>query len=336
MALYRLPLVLRSFGIALGIFLFLNLALALERPELSTTGVWLQLKLAEPFRSFLAAGLGAALFVPHAMARSPRVRWILGLTFAAFLGFTIDCTAAFYEAILAQRIRSDVPVPLSALLSCILLGELVRVVAWRPADPISPPPAWAFLQGLSVAGAFVMVTVAHIVTYGHVDHRRPADAAVVLGAKVYSDGKPCAALIDRLDTAVELFRSGLVGHLIMSGAEDPNGWSEPAVMRDYAIERGVPSSRIILDELGVNTRASALGVGEIQRSRGFQRLLAVTQYFHCARVKLIFDRVGTSCFTVPTCSAAAGAAESTVKLSRELFFVLREAVALPYYLVYYR
>jgi hypothetical protein len=51
MALYRLPLVLRSFGIALGIFLFLNLALALERPELSTTGVWLQLKLAEPFRS---------------------------------------------------------------------------------------------------------------------------------------------------------------------------------------------------------------------------------------------------------------------------------------------
>ena len=166
---------------------------------------------------------------------------------------------------------------------------------------------------------------------------------MILGAKVDGQGKPCAALADRLDAGIDLFRRGTVRYLIMSGAVDASGRSEPKAMRVYAESRGVPASRILLDEAGVNTRGSALGSGAIARERGFREILAVTQYFHCARVKLVFDREGTPCRTVPTCSlrrdltgAIPPADSARPRLAREGFFLLREAMAFPFYLVYHR
>ncbi len=326
----------RPLGIALGIFILLNVALALERPELAATHIWLHLHFSEPALSLFAGVLGSALFVPHSFARRRAVRAALVLIFAVFLSLAVDNTAAYYEDLARGRFESDFPAPFSAAVVILLLIELARVLWWQTNDALTPPPAWLFLRSIHVAVAFFLWILAHVLTYGHVDHRRPADAAVIFGAKVYANGTPCVALVDRLETGIELFAKGFVHHLILSGAVDPNGQSEPQVMKRYAVGRGVPESRIIVDESGVNTRASALSVGAIQSRLGFGRLLAVTQYFHCARVKLIFDREGTSCSTVPTCSTEKDWRPSPARLSREGFFLLREAAAFPFYMIYYR
>ena len=97
---------------------------------------------------------------------------------------------------------------------------------------------------------------------------------------------------------------------------------------------GVPSSRIILDEEGVNTARSAQNCGRIARENGFQTLLTVSQYFHCARVKMIFERNGSFCYTVPTCSNERVKASGA--LTRDTYFLLREAVAFPFYFFYHR
>ena len=68
-------------------------------------------------------------------------------------------------------------------------------------------------------------------------------------------------------------------------------------------DRGVPLSRIILDENGWNTRQSAVNCGQIARENGFTNVLTVSQSFHCARIKLIFERAGTHCYTVPAGSS---------------------------------
>jgi vancomycin permeability regulator SanA len=217
----------------------------------------------------------------------------------------------------------------------VLAGEIARMTWWQPRRPRWPAPARCFFAAASTAAAFVCIHLAYIVSYGHTDFRRPADAAVVFGARVDDDGTPCAALRDRLDTAVELHGQGLVHYLIMTGARGANGQDEPEVMARYAAERGVPPARIILDHEGRNTRASAANCRAIVRELGFRRLLAVTQYFHCARVKLAFDREETPCFTVPTCSSRRPGGAEPVKLSRESFFVLREALAFPFYWLYY-
>jgi uncharacterized SAM-binding protein YcdF (DUF218 family) len=96
----------------------------------------------------------------------------------------------------------------------------------------------------------------------------------------------------------------------------------------------VPASQIILDEEGVTTVESARNCGRIARENGFQGLLTVSQYFHCARVKMIFERAGTYCYTVPTC--ARRDAPKQQGLAREGFFVFREACAFPFYFLYYR
>lgn len=332
----RWTILLRPLGVAFGIYIVLNLALALERPELAATSIWLHLRLAEPALSVVAGVAGLALFVPHALAQRRVVRVLLVLVFTVFLSLAIDNTAAFYEDLWRGRLLTAVPVPLSLFLALLLGIELARVLWWRPIETATPAPAWVFFRSALVVLAFLGLTLVHVVTFGHVDHRQPADAAVIFGAKVYADGTPCAALVERLETGIDLYESNLVGCLIMTGAVDANGQSEPRVMREYALRRGVPSSRVLIDELGVNTRASASNVARLRAAHSLDRLLAVTQYFHCARVKMIFDREGATCLTVPTASTSFAWWNSPARLSREGFFLLREAIAFPFYMIYYR
>jgi vancomycin permeability regulator SanA len=325
----------RPLGIALATFIILNLTLALQNPRLSATRIWLNLQFPEPELSIFSALLGAALLVPHAWCRLPWLRWVLG---GVFFGFWILVGAnvlGYYHRLYHQHFATDLPVPFSLLLFVILFGEFLRVSWWTPVQQRMPPPAWCFINGILVTAAFFALILAHILTFGYTDYRRPADAAVVLGAKVYDDGELCAALRDRMETGIELFEEGLVSCLILSGGVGPNGQSEPRAMAAYAQKRGVPLSSMILDENGVTTVASARNCQQIARERGFRGLLTVSQYFHCARVKLIFERAGTHCYTVPTSSSRRQEGKGN-RLSREDFFLLREAVAFPFYFLYYR
>ena len=103
------------------------------------------------------------------------------------------------------------------------------------------------LSGLG-AVALVMVGAAALVT-SSVDgavrgriYASPANApsrpvALVLGAEVYANGNPSPALVKRLDTSIELYRSGKVRALLMSGG---HGSIETSAMRRYALAAGVP------------------------------------------------------------------------------------------------
>jgi vancomycin permeability regulator SanA len=326
-------IITRSLGLALGVTIVLNLALALQRPGLSMTGTWLDAGLAEPWLSLFAGALALALLVPHEAARHGTVRWLLAGT---FLGYGLIClagTALYYRGLHLGEVVTSFPS--SALAASVLIGEFLRVEWWRPEERRLPPPARVLLGSTCVALAFLAIVLVHVLSYGHRDHRREADAAVILGAKVYPDGSPSHALIERLETGLELYRRGLVPLLILSGGEDPNGRSEPRVMRDWVTRRGVPPSRVILDETGVNTQATAVACAQIARDRGIRSVLAVTQYFHCARVKMALEREGLACDTVPA-APLRDASGQPVRLSREGFFLLREVIAVPYYLIHAR
>ena len=62
-----------------------------------------------------------------------------------------------------------------------------------------------------MAVAFACLAIfplAQMFFFGKTDYRRPADAAVVLGARVYADGRLSDALADRVRTACQLYRDG--------------------------------------------------------------------------------------------------------------------------------
>src|SRR5262249_49951987 len=151
------------------------------------------------------------------------VRWLSGGVFAGFSILTLDSTAEFYRSLQLGHIKTDLPVPLSAFFFPLLVLDFVRVFWWRPVESLLPPPAQVFFRGIFVTAAFLSLTLLHVVTAGHIDNRRPADAAVILGAKIYEDGTLSRALLERLETGIELYEQGLVSYLIMTGAPDPNG-----------------------------------------------------------------------------------------------------------------
>jgi vancomycin permeability regulator SanA len=326
----------RPLGVALALLILLNLFLALENPQLSITRIWLNLHFPEPELSCFASLLAFVLLLPHDIARLPWLRWLLGGVLFGFWILVGANVVGYYHRLHQGSFHAtDLPLPFSLVVLAILFLEFARVSWWAPLEPRMPLPAWCFVSGLLVAAGFFVIILAHIVTFGRTDYRRKADAAVVLGAKVFDDGRPSFALQERLETAIELYQDGWVSYLIMSGGTGENGRSEPACMSEYAQRRGVPAARIILDEEGDNTLLSARNCGRIARQHDFRGLLTVSQFFHCARVKLIFERAGTHCYTVPTCLSRWNEGGGA-RLSRENFFLLREALAFPFYLLYYR
>jgi SanA protein len=108
----------------------------------------------------------------------------------------------------------------------------------------------------------------------------PAPVAIVLGAAVRPDGTPSHALEDRLAQAVELYRAGKVGKLLLSGDHGQERYDETNGMRKWVLEQGVAPEDVFCDHAGFST------FDTMARARsvfGITRAIVVTQRFHLAR-----------------------------------------------------
>lgn len=304
-------------GLALGLFLTINVAGELVRGGFDTTSAWLSLPEGTGFLVFKA--LLAGLLVAHgrrALAGAWRKLAIAALLVVAAVA--VADTAVYFTLLAAGRIATPLPLPGSLLVLAVALALADEVR--RPA----PRPEWGIgrVVRAGVVGAAVAVALPLVLmlTFGPTRYARDADCIVVFGARVYSDGTPSLALADRVDEGIRLYKGGLAPIVVMSGALDEvHGGSEPAAMRERAIAAGVPAEAIVIDELGVDTQATVDNTAAWLRARGGGRVLAVSHYYHQPRVKLLFERAGVRTFTVP--------ATMSRRLLKEPVFVGREVLA---------
>jgi vancomycin permeability regulator SanA len=94
------------------------------------------------------------------------------------------------------------------------------------------------------------------------------------------DGEATPALDDRVEGAVELYRAGRVEHLLMTGDNSSADYDEVSVMRDLAIEQGVPTEAITRDHAGFDTRSSCYRARDVV---GVRAAVLVTQDYHLSR-----------------------------------------------------
>ena len=188
-----------------------------------------------------------------------------------------------------------------------VLAVLMAWCAWVVARR-SPPRAPAAADGrlrraavslLTFAACVVLFPLAQIVFFGTTDYRRPADVAVVFGAQVHPAAAPSSTLTWRVDTAVELYREGLVDRLVMSGGVGESGYDEALVMRDMAVERGVPASAIVVDSQGVNTEATVANSVRLFAARGRRPRARRQQRLPPAAHQARLPAAGQEVFTVP-------------------------------------
>jgi vancomycin permeability regulator SanA len=115
------------------------------------------------------------------------------------------------------------------------------------------------------------------------------DAALVLGCGVYNNEYPSPLLRERLDAAVELFHEGVVNKLIMSGDHGQDNYNEVAVMKQYAIDEGVPSEAIFMDHAGFSTYESVFRARDIFMA---DSVLIVSQEYHVYRALYVAEALG--------------------------------------------
>lgn len=141
--------------------------------------------------------------------------------------------------------------------------------------------------------------------------QRPA--AIVFGAGLRRDGSPTTVLSDRIQTAVDLYHSGKVERLLMSGSVRP-GYDEPAAMAALAGELGVPASAILQDPGGVRTLESCRRAAA---EFGLRSALLVSQRFHLPRALALCRAVGIE-------AEGVAADRSNYSLRARRFWELRE------------
>ena len=283
------------------------------------------------FEGALLGAFGAALAmwaVAGAPGRRRRLPAVVGCV--AFAALAARDVARYTSAVATAQVHPAAPVPLSLVLVIALLAMAVWI--WREADrsgaaAVRPWRTRALVGGVALATA-IAFPVVQVGFFGTTDYRRPADAAVVLGARVYASGVPSPLLADRIAAGVELYRAGLVPVLVMSGGDGTDGYNEAVVMRERAIAAGVDPDAILVDPTGINTDATVDHTLALLAARaGISsplRLIAVSQAYHLPRIQLAFSGAGIDVLTVP--------AVDPIPISEMPLLVARE---IPAFWLYY-
>lgn len=96
--------------------------------------------------------------------------------------------------------------------------------------------------------------------------------------------------IYRIDAAEQLYKTGKIETLLISGDEDSmDGINEPECMRDSLVARGVPSSDIILDGKGYRTINSVVNANKVF---GLKSFTIISQKFHNERAIYQAEHLG--------------------------------------------
>ncbi|MDR0325929.1 MAG: DUF1294 domain-containing protein [Oscillospiraceae bacterium] len=122
------------------------------------------------------------------------------------------------------------------------------------------------------------------------------DAIMILGAQVYNDNRPSAILRDRLDYGYELYTLGKANKIIVSGDHGNKDYNEVGAMKEYLVNKGVPSEDIFMDHAGFNTYDSMYRAKEIF---GVKTLIIATQDFHIGRSVYIARKLGIDAYGYP-------------------------------------
>ena len=103
-----------------------------------------------------------------------------------------------------------------------------------------------------------------------------ADLLVVFGTKINEDGTPSSGLKARLDETVFVYRKHVASLIFVSGGLGKEGYNEAKVMADYLLTQNIPREAVILDEKGVNTRATVRNVVELCTKQHFKSVIAIS------------------------------------------------------------
>ena len=151
------------------------------------------------------------------------------------------------------------------------------------------------------------------------------EVMVIFGCKVETWG-PSALLQDRLDTALSYLEDHPDLTVVVSGGQGPDEpMSEAQAMYDYLTAHGVDGGQVLLEDRSSNTWENVRYTRELFQSgdvEGSGKVLLVSNGFHLARIRMLWDRAWGGTQSVSTLAAPCSHLPSQIKM------YIREPLAL--------
>ncbi|MFI1587671.1 MULTISPECIES: SanA/YdcF family protein [Streptomyces] len=174
-----------------------------------------------------------------------------------------------------------------------------RLRALRPRPPRTRRGRRRLVRAVMLACVAALLPATWLHTVADARVRTTADApaqqvAVVFGAGLWQ-GRPSPYLAHRLDAAAELYRTGKVKVVLVTGDNSRVEYDEPDAMRTYLTEHGVPDGRIVSDYAGFDTWDSCVRAKKIF---GVDRAVLVSQGFHIRRAIALCRSAGIDAYGV--------------------------------------
>ena len=130
------------------------------------------------------------------------------------------------------------------------------------------------------------------------DALRPADAVLVLGTRMQTDGDPTSAQLSRLLRGLELVKDGLAPKLMITELPRPYALQRP--FAEALLARFKPEAEIV--DLGptLNTRDEAVRAAEYLKKRGLRRIIVTTSPTHTYRGAALLEAQGLEVMAAPS------------------------------------
>jgi uncharacterized SAM-binding protein YcdF (DUF218 family) len=136
-------------------------------------------------------------------------------------------------------------------------------------------------QLVAVAFLCFVGTAAWIVFSGLSDSGEKADVALVTDLR-------------GADRAIKLYKEGAFPFIIVCGSTGQGSENEVAAVGKYLESNGVPASAIIEDRRDENTLEAARHVAAIMKTRQFESVMIVADYYRITRAQLALDHEGVA------------------------------------------
>lgn len=160
-----------------------------------------------------------------------------------------------------------------------------------------------------------------------------ADAIVVLGGGAeWPHGELSSTALHRTLRGIRLYREGLAPLLVLSGSPGRTPPSQAARRRLLAMTCGVPGDAILTDERAHTTAQEARRVAGLLRLRAARSILLVTDPYHMARARRLFERAGVAVRPAPAHDTPDPAETPQTRLAL-MSRVAQEILAIAYYRV---
>jgi len=172
------------------------------------------------------------------------------------------------------------------------------------------------------------VTAARIYRYSSVAVDKQADAAVVLGAAVWSQNVS-PVFRERINHAVDLYRKGKVRKLIFTGGQgNSNEPTEAAAASSYAQANGIPLQDILVEQKSHTTFENILNAKQLADTNSLKTVLIVSDPMHMKRAMTMARDVGLIAYPSPTPTTRyVGWKTQMSELARETFYYLGYLIA---------